>query len=103
MPLHRPDPAALGQDDGDRLLLDHCGPIDLAGRSLRRLQLRLSGVAELLPYRCQVAFEPRALTGWAFDQLREFVALLAESGALLRNLHLLKPAQGAQAHVEDRL
>ena len=48
MALHRPDPAALRQDDGDRLLVDHRRPVDLA-RDARFLDPRPALVAELVP------------------------------------------------------
>ena len=45
MALHRADPAALRQDDGDRLLLDHRRPVDVA----RRAQLPRSSVRRSSP------------------------------------------------------
>jgi hypothetical protein len=59
MALHRADPAALRQYDGDGFLLDHRRPVDLA----RRADLVDAGaavVAELLLERREVARQPRA-------------------------------------------
>ena len=102
MAAHRPDPAALRQEDGNRLLLDHRRPVDLARRA-GFLDPRPPGVAEALPHRRQLLLQPGALPRRAFDQLGELVALLGEGLALLGDLHLLKAAQLPQAHVEDRL
>ena len=82
MALHRADPAALRQDDGDRLLLDHRRPVDLARRRASSM-LRPALVAELFLQRCEVALQSRALARRALDQLREVVALLRQRIALL--------------------
>src|SRR4051794_26649357 len=74
MALHRADPAALGEDDGDRLLLDHCRPVDLA-RRCNFLEPRPAIVTEFVLQRSKVPFKPRALPPWTFDQLRQLLAL----------------------------
>src|SRR4051794_21682598 len=77
MALHRANPAALRQDHGDWLLLDHRRPVDVTSRR----HLIDSGpalVAELVLYPVQVALDPSALPSGAFDQLCEFVTLPPE-------------------------
>src|SRR5690348_1620315 len=83
MTLHRANPASLRQNDRDRFFLDHRRPIDLAGRRLCRFQLGFPLIAKLLADGPEVAFEPCALAGRAFDQLCELIALLCQRLALL--------------------
>src|SRR5437763_13214554 len=100
MALHRPDPAALRQDDGDRLLLDHRRPVDLA----RRRHLLDAGppvVAELVLERLEIPLEAPPLPPRLGDQLLELLALLGQRRPLFTDLHLLKATQLPQSHVED--
>ena len=100
--LHRAYPAALRQDHGNRLLLDHRRPVDLA----RRRHFLDSGppfVAELVLDPGQILLQPGALPLRTFDQPAELLAFLDQCVALAADLHLLELAQAAQAHVEDRL
>src|SRR5436305_15245943 len=77
VPLHRADPAALRQDDGDRLALDHRRPVDFA-RGRDRLDPRAAIVAELLLQRGEVALEAGALAARAFEQPGQLLAVLGE-------------------------
>ena len=97
------DPAALAEDDGDRLAHDHGFERGL-GVDLRRVgergaadvevgQLGL-GVLEPLPHQL-----PLGLVGR--QHADDAVALFAELGVLAADLHLLQPGQLAQAGVED--
>src|SRR5690349_9675419 len=88
MTLHRPNPAALRQDDGDRLLLDHCRPVDLA-RGRHFLDSSTTVIAEFVLDPGKVLLEPGALPLRTLDQLDEFVALLGEGLALAADFHLL--------------
>ena len=107
MPLHRADPAALRQDDGDRLALDHRLQRDIACR--RRFldtrppraqrRIRAVAIADLL----QVALHPPLLLGGIGEQPFQLGPLLVELVALAADFELLQPPQTAQPHVEDRL
>src|SRR6185503_5055535 len=81
MPLHRANPAALRQDDGDRLLFDHRRPVNLARRS-DFLDARAALVAELVLQPLKVFLEPPPLPARLGDQLLELVAFLLQSFSL---------------------
>src|SRR5690242_14760026 len=95
MALHRPDPAALRKDDGDRLLLDHRRPVDLACRS-DLFDARPSFVAELVLKSLEVFLEPPPLAARFGDELLELFALLCQRIALAADFQLLKLAQAAK-------
>ena len=103
MALHRPDPAALRQDDRDRLLLDHRRPVDLARRR-DFLDPGAAFVAELVlaaPARSLLQPASAAAPG-SRPASSSSSRSLASAVALPADLHLLELAQAAQAHVEDR-
>ena len=107
MALHRTDPAALGDDHGQRLALDHGlqrhldGCVSLFQPGAPRAQRRILGI--VLAQLGNVLLQPRALPGGAFEQLHQPVTFLGQHVALALQLHLLQLAQGAQPHVQDRL
>ena len=107
MALHRADPAHFRQDHGDRLALDHRIHVDLGGLAgLADLGAALparGGLAELAPRLAQLlrdAAPLRGRIGQHGDKPRPLLGQLAVLGA---QLDFLKLAQGAQAHVQDRL
>ncbi len=107
MPLHRANPAALRQDDGDRFALDHRFKRNFARRRgfgdqrAARAQrgFRAIAVADL----GQIALHPRALARVAGEQGLQLGLFLLQPVAFFFDLHFLKAPQRAQPHVEDRL
>ncbi len=105
MAPHRPDPALLRTDHGDRLLLDHRlfeVEVDLGRRGELGpplAQLRL--LAELFLGLLDLAGDRLPLRVVRFEQLLEARLLLLERIMLAADLHLLELAQGPQAHIED--
>ncbi len=101
----RADPAPLGEDHRDRLLLDHGVGIEFH----RRRRLRDGGPARaergvlgiILAQGRKVALQPRTLPRRAGEQLLELVLLGQQIVLFLPELHLLELAQAPQAHVED--
>ena len=89
MTLHRPDPAALRQDHGDRLLLDHRRPIDLAGRR-DFLDAGAAVVAELLLEGFKILLEAAPLARGLGDELDQLFPFLGEllDGFLIAFLNL---------------
>src|SRR5947209_5611551 len=102
MTLHRADPATLRKDDGDRLLLDHRGPVDFAAWG-DLVDPGPAVVAEPVLDSRKVLLEAGPLPLRALDQLDEFVPLLGKRFTLAADFHFLELAQAPQAHVEDRL
>lgn len=107
MPLHSANPAALRQDDGDRLALDHRLQRNVArrrgflDRRSPRPQRRFRPVA--VAHLLQVTLHPPLLLGRIGEQRLQLAALLVELVALAADLEFLQPAQAAQPHVQDRL
>ncbi len=107
MPAGRANPALARQDHGDRRFLDHRVHAEFDRR--RRLLDPCAAAAQggvfgiFLAQIAKVALQPGALAGRAFEQLLQLVLLFQQVFLFLPQLHLLKLAQTAQAHVEDRL
>ena len=107
MALDTPDPALLRTDHRnglaldiglERHLLDRGRRADL-GAPLAECRLR----AELGLERAQLLADPLPALAFVLEQRLELGALGRERLVLLPDRDLLEPAQGAQAHVEDRL
>src|SRR5947209_1251956 len=75
--LHRPDPPTLGEDDGDRLLVDHRRPVDFP-RNSRFLDPGASLVAELRLHKFEILLEPPSLPGRIANQLDQLFAFLRQ-------------------------
>ena len=105
----RADPALFRDDDGDRLALDH-GLLDVLDVAIRRLAEGGAAAAELgvgAVFLLHVARSARrsSATASASEASRPSICFFSSVSAveLLADLDLLELAQGAQAHVEDRL
>ena len=102
MATHRPDPTALRQDDGDRLLLDHRRPVDIA----RRRRLRRSGFGDRrrtasLALARSFLSRVRCRAGLSISLTSSSRSLASASRSLPISISSRR-AQAPQAHVEDR-
>ena len=111
MALQRADPALLRDDDGDRLVLDH-RLLDVARDRRRAHRRRWCGAGRARgSARAEIASSPRGSPRRssstacrrrrAAPRSRAFSSVSSSSSLRISNLFQL--AQGAQAHVEDRL
>jgi len=105
MAAHRPDPAAFGQNDGDRFALDHrlqrdvpCGS-GFLHQCTAVAKGRVGAVA--LAQRGNVALQLGPLALRAFDQLLQIFLLRHQIGMFAAQFHLFQLAQRPQAHVEN--
>ena len=105
--LQGADPAHLRQDHGHRLTLDHGLQVDhghLGGLADRGAALTLGArLAEQVAHLLQLVRDARPLRGLAVQHRLKPLAFGQQGVAFGAQLDLLKLAQGAQAHVQDRL
>ena len=107
MALHRADPAHFRQDHGDRLALDHRIHVDRG--NLARLadfgaaQAAGGGFAELAARLAQFFGDAGPLRAVIGQHGLQGGALGGQVFVLAAQFHFFKAAQGAQAHVQDRL
>ena len=107
MALHRADPAHLGQDHRHRLALDHAVHvqrlnIDRGGNFRPPLPARRR-FAEQAADLAQLIADARPLQGLVSHQRGQALLFVQQAVTFGAQFDFLQLAQGAQAHVQDRL
>ncbi|GBF26203.1 hypothetical protein MnTg02_01240 [bacterium MnTg02] len=104
---HRPDPAFLGKDHHDGLLLDHrCRDIDIEDGRHGKSGPPLSGfgfLSEFFFNLLDLARDAAPLLVVRFQESLELLAFLGKRTMLLLDLHFLELSQGSQPHIENGL
>ena len=105
MALHRPDPAHLRADDGDRLAFDHRldrHVFDLAGLGKQGApRAKGRGFAELRLYGAQLLPDPLPLQPVRAQQVIQTGPFLEQGIIFPAQLDLFQLAQGPQPHVQN--